>query len=101
MQKPPSKSPSFEGHDRYPTNLAEYNCFTTDGEALSKRLSTSSSELFCSSGDGINVDVFDVDGGIFLSLTLLLFLLLFFFYMASCLFLYGEKDGFLIIDLFN
>lgn len=53
---------SCHGYDRYPTNLADYNCFTTNGEELSNRLSSLSADLFIQSSDSINVDIFDIDG---------------------------------------
>lgn len=54
---------SWDGYERYPMSLRGYNCFTTDGESLSEKLSSLSGEIFCKSEDAIKVDVFDIDGG--------------------------------------
>lgn len=53
---------SFDGYEKYPMNLARYDCLTTNGEALNDKLSSLSETLFCSPSKPISVDVFDIDG---------------------------------------
>ena len=53
---------SFEGWDRYPMNLPNYDRNAIDGEALNQELSSFSVKLFCEREFGIDVDIFDVEG---------------------------------------
>lgn len=54
--------PSFDGYEKYPLNLAHYDCLTANGEALNDKLSSLSETLFCGPSEPISVDVFDIDG---------------------------------------
>ena len=53
---------TFEGWERYPTNLSNYDRNTIDGEALNLELSSFSGKLFSSKGRSIGVDVLDIEG---------------------------------------
>ena len=53
---------TFEGWERYPTNLSTYDRNAIDGEALNLELSGFSDKLFCSKGCSIGVEVLDIEG---------------------------------------
>lgn len=56
------QSRTFEGWERYPTNLSNYHQSAIDGEALDQQLSSFSERLFCGKGCRIGVDIFEVQG---------------------------------------
>ena len=53
---------TFEGWERYPTNLSTYDRNAIDGEALNLELSNFSEKLFSGKGCSIGVDVLDIEG---------------------------------------
>ena len=53
---------TFEGWERYPTNLSTYDRNAIDGEALNLELSNFSEKIFSSKGCSIGVDVLDIEG---------------------------------------
>ncbi|KAG7005606.1 hypothetical protein G7Y79_00018g044130 [Physcia stellaris] len=53
------QSRTFEGWERYPTNLSNYHKSAIDGEALDQQLSRFSERLFCGKGCRIGVDIFE------------------------------------------
>ena len=56
------QSRTFEGWERYPTNLSNYHKSAIDGEALDQQLSSFSERLFCGKGSRIGVDMFEIQG---------------------------------------
>lgn len=53
---------TFEGWERYPTNLSNYDRYAADGETLNQELSGFSEKLFCPKDCGISVDVLEIVG---------------------------------------
>ena len=53
---------TFDGWQRYPANLSNYDRNIIDGDALNQELTVHSERLFCGKASGINVDIFDIEG---------------------------------------